>query len=169
VKPVRATVAALVLVAGLGCSPGRTAAVVAAPGEGEIRPGAVPSVLLGLRTAEEDVTAAFQEAGDRAYVTGVKLWSLRQGERLRATLQIARFAPDAPATTEAFRRRVAAQIGGTAPRARRVDDDRVYVSAGNRQVHYVWFRDVHLVLLSVPAETRNGRGLLRAALQEVAP
>lgn len=165
--------AALLLAAVLsvaGCATGdRTVAAVAAPDGGKVKEDAVPAKLVGLTTSPEDVSKPLEEAGDRAYVTGVALWSLREGERLRATLQLARFAPDAPSQTEEFQRRVAAQIGGTVPRARRVDDERVYVSAGNRQVYYAWFRRGHLLLLSVPTETRNGRALLRAALQEVQP
>lgn len=153
-----------------GCSANqRPPAAVAAPDGGKIREGAVPASLAGLVTRREDVSKPLKEAGDRAYVTSVALWSLRQGERLRATLQVARFAPDAPSTTEPFQRRVAAQIGGTVPRTRRVGQDRVFVSAGNRQVYYTWFRGRYMVLLSVPAETRSGRGLLRSSLRDVMP
>jgi hypothetical protein len=160
----RIVLAVLVLFAG-ACASERVVQAQAIP----VKADAMPSSLLGLTAAEEDVSKPFKEAGDRAFITGVRMWSLRQGTRLRATLEVARFAPDAPSTTEAFRKSVAAQVGGSAPRLRKIGDDEVYVASGNRQVYYTWFRGVHLVLLSVPADTTNGKALLRAALGSVKP
>lgn len=128
----------------------------------------VPASLAGYTAAPEDVAAKLREAGDKAYVSDVKFWSLREGDRLRATVQVAHFAPDAPGT-ERFRRSVADQIGSAAPRLRRIGEDRVYVSAGNRQTFYLWFRGRSFVLLGVPTDATRGRALLREALVAVQP
>lgn len=136
--------------------------------DAKVDPGVVPSSLLGYATTPEDVSAKLKEAGDKAYVSDVRFWSVREGERLRATLEVARFAPDAPDTDE-FRRRVADQIGSAAPRVRRIGDELVYVSAGNRQTYYLWYRGRSFVLLGVPADAPRGRALLREALGTVQP
>ena len=162
----------MLAVAGLvaaGCSSGPGTVARAGAEDGPVRDGAVPAALLGLRTQEEDVSAKLEEAGDKAYVSSVRFWSLREGDRLRATIQVARFQPDAPTETKEFRDRVAGQVGGTTPRLRLIGDDRVYVSAGNRQTFYGWFRGLYFVLLSVPADAENGRALARHALAEVHP
>lgn len=130
---------------------------------------AVPATIAGLVSQEEDVSEPLEEAGDRAYVSDVRLWSLRQGDRLRATIQVARFDPDAPVEDEAFRRSVTAQLKGAAPRERKVGDEMVFVSGSTQQVFYAWFRGVHLVLVAIPTETPGGRTILREALQQVKP
>lgn len=130
---------------------------------------ALPPELAGLSVQEEDVSGPLKEAGDRAYVSDVRLWSLREGDRLRATVEVARFAPDAPAEDEDFQRSVTAQLKGAAPRERRIGDDTVFVSGSSQQVFYAWFRGVHLVLIAIPTETPNGRAILRDALAEVTP
>ena len=153
-----------------GCTtPRSNAAAPRAPGAPRVVDEAMPAELLGLRATEEDVSVPLEEAGERAYVTDVRLWALREGERLRATVQVGRFAADAPVSDPAFRDRVAGQVGGTAPIVRKIGEDLVYVGAGNRQTFYGWFRGPHFVLLSVPADATNGRAIARVALREVRP
>lgn len=162
----RTVLAALVVASATAACGGGSAARVA--GGGKVAPDAVPPAVLGLRTQEEDVSGPLREAGDNAYVSHVRLWSLREEDRLRGTLEVGRFSPDAPATEE-FRRRVADQLGQSAPRIRRIGTDRVFVSAGNRQTYYLWFRGIHFVLLGVPADATNPRAVLRAAIETVDP
>ena len=133
----------------------------------KVADGIVPDVLAGLTVGEEDVSGPLKEAGDRAYVSDVRFYSLREGDRLRATLEVARFTPDAETNKQSFQLRVAAQLG--APRTRRLGDDFVFVSSGNRQTYYMWFRGLHMVLVGVPTEGTAGRSLVRQALQEVKP
>ncbi len=128
---------------------------------------AVPQTVLGLRAAAEDVTKQFAEARDRAFVTDVRLWSLREGERLRATVQVARFAPDAQPEDRDFQRAMIAQLGGSAPRARMVGGQLVYVASGNQQTLFVWFQPMHFVLLGVAADYTRPRALLRALIETV--
>lgn len=129
----------------------------------------MPPVILGLNVAEEDVTKPFDEARDRAYISSIRMWSLREEKRLRATIQVARFAPDASPEKEAFRENVVAQVGQTAPKPRHVGGEIVYVTAANKQAIYMWFKDLHFILLSVSADYPAPRALLRTALTEVKP
>lgn len=140
-----------------------------AAGKAKVNPAAVPSTIHGLTASKQDVAGPLKEAGDRAFVSDVNFYSLRDGDRLKATLEVARFTPDAETTSRAFQLKVAAQVGETAPRLRRLGDDLVYVSSGNRQTYYVWFRGLHLVVLGVPTEQTTGRALLREALATVKP
>ena len=143
-------------------------AVASGIGPGAIKVGAdvVPTTLLGLTSKPEDVTRPMKQAGAKAYVSDVKLWSLREGDRLRATIEVGRFSPDAPATDK-FRATVAEQVGQAAPHLRRVGAQLVYVSAGNRQVFYLWYRGQTFALLGVPADAGTGRSLLRTAIAEI--
>lgn len=170
-KAVTALWLVVLSVIGSSCASGATRPlpVSAADGGGEVRPDLMPETLGGLQAAEEDVSGELKKAGEKAYVSSVRLWSLREGARLRATLQVARFEPDAPTTERSFRDRVAGQVGSTAPRVRHIGDEVVYVSAGERQTFYGWFRGLYFVLLAVPTDTPNSRGLARAAMAEVQP
>ncbi|HUR49812.1 MAG TPA: hypothetical protein VMY88_09860 [Acidimicrobiales bacterium] len=140
---------------------GRTAA--------EVPTDLVPPSLVGLRTEQEDVSALEEEAGDDSYLASTRLWSLRENERLRATLQIGRFVPDAGGTGEKeerdFRLRIVSQIGQTAPRLRVLGGEDVYVTVANSQPVYVWFRSRLLFVLSVDKSVVEPRTLLREALE----
>ena len=103
------------------------------------------------------------------FVTDVGVWSLREGERLRATIEVARFAPDASPGRRSFQRSIIAQMGQSTPRIRRTGDTRVYIISANKQALYVWFTGIHLVVLSTSAEYRSPRSLLRAAIGSVQP
>lgn len=129
----------------------------------------MPSDLGGLAAREEDVSGPIDKAGSRSYLAGLRLWSLREGERVRATVQVARFAPDADTAGRGFRDQVAAQVGATPPRLRRIGDQEVYVVAADRQTFYCWFRGLHFVLLAIPSDTPDSRALARTVVERVTP
>lgn len=131
--------------------------------------GAMPSRMGGYVVHPEDVRKQLKDAGRHAYVTGVKLWSLREGDYLRATIEVARFASDAPVSDAHFRATVATQVATSNPVRHRVADHEVFVTTGEREVYYVWFRGRDLVLLTVPTTTPGRRALLRQALAEAQP
>ena len=162
-------VVVLVALGGCGPTPGQAKVPGAGAGAGEVAPDAVPPVILGLQSAEENVATQFEEAKNRAYVSSVRMWSLREGKALKATVQVARFAADASPEKLEFRRTVVAQVGQTAPRTRFVGEDIVYVTAANKQAIFMWFRNIDFVLLSVSVDYPNPRALMRAALSEVKP
>lgn len=161
----------VMLVFATACSPGAGQARVpsASAGAGEVREDLIPASMLGLDSAPEDVSGPFQEAKDRAYVSSVRMWSLREAERLRATVQVARFMSDASPEKRTFQRSVVAQIGQTAPRERLVGDQVVYVTSANEQAIFMWFENIHLILVSVSADYLAPRTLLRTAVQEINP
>ena len=160
----RPVVAALVLSLALAaCGKGdpsveraeaRTIAVLDADG--------VPGTMRGLTVEREDVSDTFDTA-KRPYIDGLVLFSLRDGDRLMATLQIARFADDAKWTTTRFRTSLLATIGGGKPRKLRMDDQEVFITAGDRQGLAVWFKDQHMFVLSTREDYEFPRGLLRDA------
>jgi hypothetical protein len=122
----------------------------------------VPGTMRGLTVEREDIEDTFESA-KRPYIDGVVLFSLRDGERLMATLQIARFADDAKWKTSRFRSSLLATIGGGKPRELRMDDQQVYITAGDRQGLAVWFKDQHMFVLSTREDYDFPRGLLRDA------
>lgn len=123
----------------------------------------VPGKLHGLTVDREDVDDTFESA-KRPYIDGLVLFSLRDGDRLMATLQIARFADDAKWKTGRFRSSLLATIGGGSPRELRMGDQEVFITAGDRQGLAVWFKDQHMFVLSTREDFDFPRGLLRDAI-----
>lgn len=158
------------LLAGPGCT--SSPPVASVPGADssarEVSVDLVPSTLAGLTTFEEDIRELEEEAGADSYLSSTRLWSLREGERLRATLQVGRLVPDAggegPDEEEEFRLKIVAQIGQSEPRRRVLGGDDVYVTVANAQPVYIWFRGGKLHVLSVDSSLGHPRALLREAL-----
>jgi hypothetical protein len=126
----------------------------------------VPGVLHDLKVKREDLDDVLDDA-KRPYLDGMALFSLRDGDRLMATLQIGHFAPDAKWKTSRFRSSLLATIGGGNPRRLRMDDQSVYLTSGDRQALAVWFEDQHLFILSTREDYDFPRGLLRDATELV--
>ena len=122
----------------------------------------VPGELHGLTVEREDVDETF-DATKRPYIDGLVLFSLRDGDRLMATLQVGRFADDAEWTSSRFRSSLLATIGGGSPRELRMDDQEVFITSGDRQGLAVWFKDQHMFVLSTREDFDFPRGLLRDA------
>lgn len=131
--------------------------------------GAVPSTILGLRAASEDVSSQYRRVADRAFVTSLRMWSVREGKRLRATVEVARFAPDARPNDPDFQKQMVSQLGKSVPRLRRIGRQQVYITAGNSQTLFIWFRSSSFVLLSVSTDFAHPRALLREAIRTVKP
>jgi hypothetical protein len=123
----------------------------------------VPSELLGLRVAPEEIGGA-KDVKD-PFVDGVGLYSLREGELLQGTLQVSRFAEDADYKTSRFRQSVVQQIGSTVPKLYRMGGRPVYLTAGKRQSIAVWFEGRYFFVLSMREEFTRPRALLREALE----
>jgi hypothetical protein len=126
----------------------------------------VPDTILGLAVEPEDT----EGLGDvnRSYVEAVRLYSLRDGDQLVATLQVGRFSPGVRWAAGSFQRSVLNQVGANAPDPVRVGDQTVYVTTGVKQRLAVWFTEGHLFLLGIREEFDRPRTLLREAL-EVTP
>lgn len=165
-----ATAVALAVLAG-GCVDDARVASVPTDGESapsEVRPDLLPAHVADLAVVAEDISKLEEDAGPDSYLGDARLWSLRTGPRLRATLQVGRFVPDASPEEREFQERIVTQIGQSAARRRTLGGVPVYVTSSNQQSLFLWFRHRHLFVLSVAADYPEPRTLLRSML-EVAP
>ncbi|HZQ26216.1 MAG TPA: hypothetical protein VFA94_00835 [Acidimicrobiales bacterium] len=164
-------VAALFAVAVLGGACTQSARLTTVAGaEVKVRADLLPTELAGLAVTPEDITKQAKEAGGHSYFTDSRLWALRSGTRLRATLQVGHLTADAfasrtPDDVLAFERQIVNQIGQAEPRLRVLGSRRVYVTSGSEQPLYIWFTGSELFILSMAKDYGEPRGLLRQALE----
>ena len=119
--------------------------------------------LRGLKVVHEDVSATLKDSR-RPYFDRAVLYSLRDGDQLEATLQIGRFAKGVDTHRRAFRSALLATIGGGTAKQLRMGNEKVYLTAGDRQSVAVWFRDPYLFILSSREDYKYPRSLLRQAM-----
>lgn len=127
---------------------------------------ALPAKILDLDVHLEDVEARIAGA-DRSYVESTGLYALREGKKLQGTIQIAQFRDDAEVdiSSRKFQLAIVNQIGSTEPKAFRMGDDTVYLTASKRQSLAVFFRPTSFVVLSTLETYDSGRSLLREVLE----
>lgn len=103
----------------------------------------VPATLAdGTLTLQEDATArkAFSTIGDRALVADGRLWTIRQGERLIATLQISTLKPRVDLLNEKERESVINNVlPGTKQRISVNDVSVVQTDSSDKKTVYLWF------------------------------
>ncbi len=120
----------------------------------------IPKQILGLLVQSEDITK--EAAGiERSYIDSNGMFSMREDELLRATLQVSRLDRFARPESEGFRRSIASLLGGTTPTQIKVGDTLVNSTAGNKQNIYVWFRERGMFVLSIHQDYEFPRTLLR--------
>jgi hypothetical protein len=124
---------------------------------------AAPGELNGLAVVKEDISKTVEDAR-RPYFDATVLYSLRQEDRLQATLQVGRYAEGTRYADSDFRRAFLNTVGGS-PKQLRMGDDRVWLTTGDRQAISIWFRDRHVFILSAREEYQFPRTLLRSALE----
>lgn len=124
----------------------------------------LPATLGGLRVEREDVEPRIAGV-DRSYVEATGLYVLREGEALQGTLQVSRLSDDADIDDPAFRLSIVNQIGSTEPKAFRMGDDVVYLTASKRQAVAVFFSERSFGVLSTLETYEHGRSLLREVLE----
>lgn len=137
----------------------------ATPEISELPSDLLPSEVLGLQVAREDLQATVRgiEEIPNSYLDAVGMFSLRRDQLLQATLQVSRFTDEAHWDGEDFRRSVADQIldpGAELP-AFRMGDHTVYQASGLRQTRSVWFEGPYLLVLSTTVDYEQPRALLR--------
>lgn len=123
----------------------------------------IPTKLLGMDVKAEDVRKDI-EAVDRSYFDSVGLFSFREGDLLRATLQVARFNSAAREDSNNFRRAIVGLLGTSTPQEMRVAENIVYSTSGTEQIVYAWFNKKGMFVLSVHREYEFPRTLLRRSL-----
>lgn len=123
---------------------------------------ALPTEILDLRVAAEPVKAL--ETARRSYVEEIGLFSLRDGELVEATLQVAKFNAKARPRERKFQLSVVNKIGGTVPRRVRMGDRQVYFTTATKQTVAAWFDEDRLYVLSIREDYPFPRTLVRATL-----
>ncbi|HVL82218.1 MAG TPA: hypothetical protein VM840_11585 [Actinomycetota bacterium] len=164
----RNRVAALVAAGALlatGCTGDEPVRVL--PGGGPVRAPVInfPSQIVGLTVTPEDVSKVVEEVR-RPYVDSLAVFSLREEELLRATLQISRFNRLAKPREGRFRGSILQLLGSSRPLELRVGDQVVYSTSGNRQDQYIWFTDEGFFVLSVHQDYSFPRTLLRRVVEQ---
>jgi hypothetical protein len=162
----RVAVACAVLVALGGACSTSSAAVERADARTveQLEASGVPVRLNGLVVEREDVGELLDRA-KRPYLDATALYSMREGDLLRATLQIGRFADDADVGDEELRAQIVNRIGSGTARTFRIGDRSVWLTSGDRQTLAVWFEDRHVFVLATRDDYELSRSLLRATLE----
>lgn len=123
-----------------------------------------PSQILGLSVTTEDVAKKVSEA-KRPYLDSLAVVGMRDGELLRATLQVGRFNSLARPGSQRFRQRVIGQVGSKRPVTARVEKTTVYITSGNKQNIFIWFEGKGFYVLNTHSEYLFPRTLLRRILR----
>lgn len=124
----------------------------------------IPSQLVGLVVQQEDIQKELEQV-DRAYVDSVSIFSFRDEDLLRATLQIGRFNRLARPDDPEFRREITATIGGREPVTLKVGDTIVTATTVTEQDVYAWFSENGMFILSIAADYEFPRTLLRRVVE----
>jgi hypothetical protein len=125
---------------------------------------ALPTRIHGLTVEHEDVEERIAGV-NRTYIESTGLYTLREGKKLQGTLQVSRFNDDVDPTDERFRLSLVNQIGSTEPKAFRMGDHVVYLTASKRQAVAVFFTGTAFGVLSTLETYEESRALLRDVLE----
>jgi hypothetical protein len=123
----------------------------------------LPSQVLGLRVQPEDIASKLTSI-KRPYVDAVAVYSLRDGDLLKASLQMNRFNGAARPKDSNFIGSIVSTIGGAASQQYRVSTEDVYVTTASDQEIFVWFRGSGMFVLAVQKSFPFPRTLLRRLL-----
>lgn len=128
----------------------------------------LPAQILGLNVQQEDVSQDIASLKTATYVSSAALFTMREGEELQASLQIAGLNDLARPESDRFRRQVIGLMG-TSSQELRIGDDKVYMGSGNQQILYTWFRGRGFFVLTARKTYPFRRTLLRRLLPLEAP
>lgn len=120
----------------------------------------LPNQVLGLAVQQEDVTQQVEEL-KRPYISSVGLFSLRENDLVRATLQISRFNSLARPEDSEFRNEIINKMGSRRPLRTVMGKATVYATAGTEQNIFLWFTDKGFFVLTTHREYEFPRTLLR--------
>jgi hypothetical protein len=129
----------------------------------DIDTSVVPSTLNGLPVTHEDIRSTLVKAAN-TYLSAAALFSVRRQNVVQATLQISRFNSVAKPASLKFREAVLNLLSSGSPAPVTLGTDTVYLTTGNKQRVFVWFKGVYLLVLSVRDDYEQPRTLLRDAL-----
>jgi hypothetical protein len=133
-------VALAIAVSTAACGSGDAVEIPLAKVPASLVPAAIPSGGIKLfPNTDRETVEALASAGDRSLVADVKLWELRQGERLVGALQVATVIPKLDLTRTDNRQSVVRQIMPSTVSELTVADVDVAVTSSNDKVVYLWF------------------------------
>lgn len=158
--------ASVLAVGATACASNDDPAPVVAESGGEPAEVRVPSQIVGLSVAYEEIPTERVADVERPYVDSVAVFSLREEELLRATLQVTRLSGEARPQSPSFRRRIVEQLGTVRPIELHVGGTSVYSTAGTEQEVYVWFEGRGMYVLSVQQDFPFPRTLLRRLMDK---
>lgn len=125
----------------------------------------LPPEVLGLTVTKEDLQETLATKEGAYWVEVVGLFSMREGDLMRAALQASLFRGDAPVNSDQFRRSVVGLIGGSTPQGIKVGKQSLYMMRGNQQILFVWFEGRGFFVLTTHYEYQQSRTLLRTLLE----
>jgi hypothetical protein len=163
VRRLLAACGALLMLVGSACGGGATASSTPSGKIKQIDPGLIPAEVVGLKVAPEDVSSTVKKS-HRAFVEALTIYSMREGDKLMATLQVTRANDPGAKNLKRFRDAVIGQIGSSQPRTMVVQGRNVYVSTGTKQRIAFWFEGRYLFVLATRDEFKFRRTLLREML-----
>ncbi len=134
----RRALVAVTLLLLAACGRGDPNASAARPAEVPV--ALVPAELGGLSFAEDkSSTEAFAKLGDEALISDGRLWAIRKGETLVATLQISTVKDDVDVTVAEDRDAIARNILPGAGATIDVEGVPVLAATANDKTVYLWF------------------------------
>lgn len=151
-----ASAGALLLAA--SCSVGGTTSIVTGKVSAPVI--AFPSQMLGLSVQQENVAPQLKKV-ERPYVDAVAIFSLREKQLLRATVQLSRFNRLARPGSDSFRRSIVGLLGGSKALEMNLGKQTVFSTRTTQQNVFVWFKDRGMWVLSVHQDYEFPRTLLR--------
>ena len=120
----------------------------------------LPSQILGLRVQPEDIASKLKNV-KRPYVDAVAVYSLRDGDLLKASLQINRFNSAARPKDPNFIGTIVSTIGGSASQQYRMSNQTVYATTASDQAIFAWFSGRGMYVLAIQKSFPSPRTLLR--------
>lgn len=137
-----------------------------ATGTGTVKSHVVklPDQIIGLKVVPEKVDKEVLKV-DRPYIDGIGVFSLRENDLLRATLQVSHLNSVARPKSKAFKDSVIGLMGSSTPIEIQVGKVTVYNTAGNKQSLFVWFEERGFFVLSIHEDYEFPRTLLRRVVE----
>jgi hypothetical protein len=124
----------------------------------------LPGGLAGLNLQPEHDSSQLANTNLSTYVKAVSLYSLRQKDLVKGTLQISEFNNPSKFRSPKFRTTLVNRIANGTPVVVRVGKSIVYLARGVRQSVAVWFNGRYFLVLTTRVDFDRPRTLLRSAV-----
>lgn len=161
----RAVVAAAVLLAAGGCGDGEAALPAPRPvPDGLVAERYLDEGLLAIENVEESTREALANAEETTLAADTRIWEIRRGQRLVATLQISTVAPSVDLLDGDLRDRFVGQvIPGQVSRIRSGDVE-VFTTTVDDKTTFLWFGSEVFQVLQTKDRVLDPEALLAAVI-----